>query len=67
MLARFQVPVDHVTCLALGGSAGDRLLVMTAREGLSTADLMAKPLSGSRFGMAVAPGLYLPEALFNDA
>ncbi|MBI3349410.1 MAG: SMP-30/gluconolactonase/LRE family protein [Burkholderiales bacterium] len=66
LLARFQVPVDHVTCPALGGPAGDQLLVTTAREGLSTADLMAKPLSGSLFGTAVTPGLYLPEAMFND-
>jgi L-arabinonolactonase len=67
LLARHAVPVSHVTCPALGGAAGDQLLVTTARVGLSTAELMAKPLSGSLFGMAVEPGLYLPEPLFNDA
>ena len=41
--------------------------VTTAREGLSTADLMARPLSGSLFGMPIEPGLYLPDPLFNDA
>jgi L-arabinonolactonase len=41
--------------------------VTTARAGLSTAELMAEPLSGSLFGMAVEPGLWLPEPLFNDA
>ena len=67
LLARYAVPVDHVSCPALGGPAGDQLLVTTARQELSTAALMAKPLSGSLFGMAVEPGLYLPEPLFNDA
>jgi L-arabinonolactonase len=67
LLARYTAPVSHLSCPALGGPDGTQLLVTTAREGLSTAALMAKPLSGSLFGMAVAPGLYLPEPLFNDA
>jgi L-arabinonolactonase len=67
LLARYSVPVSNVTCPAFGGPASDQILVTTAREGLSTADLMARPLSGSLFGMAVEPGLYLAEALFNDA
>jgi len=66
-LGRHAVPVPHVTCPALGGPNGDQLFVTTAREGLSTADLMAKPLSGSLFGVTVEAGLYLPDALFNDA
>jgi L-arabinonolactonase len=66
-LARYSVPVSHVTCPAFGGPAGDQILVTTARAGLSTAELMAEPLSGSLFGMAVEPGLWLPEPLFNDA
>jgi L-arabinonolactonase len=28
--------------------------------------VMARPLSGSLFGMTVEPGLFLAEALFND-
>lgn len=67
LLGRYSVPVSNVTCPAFGGAAGDQLAVTTAREGLSTAELMAMPLSGSLFGMAVEPGLYLAEALFNDA
>jgi L-arabinonolactonase len=67
LLARYSVPVSHVTCPAFGGPAGDQILVTTARAGLSTAELMAEPLSGSLFGMAVEPGLHLPEPLFNDA
>ena len=67
LLARYSVPVSHVTCPAFGGPAGDQLLVTTAREGLSTAELMARPLSGSLFGMGVEPGLHLAEPLFNDA
>ncbi|MFG6459052.1 SMP-30/gluconolactonase/LRE family protein [Roseateles sp. BYS96W] len=66
LLGRYTVPVANTTCPALGGPAGDQLLVTTAREGLSTAELMSRPLSGSLFGMAVEPGLYLPEPLFND-
>lgn len=65
-LGRYTVPVSNTTCPALGGVGGDQLLVTSAREGLSTADLMARPLSGSLFGMAVAPGLFRAEALFND-
>jgi L-arabinonolactonase len=67
LLARYSVPVSHVTCPAFGGPGGDQLLVTTARQGLSTAELMAQPLSGSLFGMSVAAELYLAEPLFNDA
>lgn len=66
MLARYTVPASHTTCPAFGGPAGDQILVTTAREGLSPGDLMARPLSGSLFGMTVQPGLFLAEALFND-
>ncbi|MFT7776044.1 SMP-30/gluconolactonase/LRE family protein [Roseateles sp.] len=66
LLARYSVPVSHVTCPALGGPGGEQVLVTTAREGLSSADLMARPLSGSLFGMALQHGLALPEPLFND-
>ena len=45
---------------------GDQLAVTTARVGLSSAELMAMPQSGSLFGMTVAAGLYLAEPLFND-
>jgi len=65
-LGRYTVPVSNTTCPAFGGLASDQLMVTTAREGLSSADLMARPLSGSLFGMSVAPGLYVAEALFND-
>ncbi|CAM4004476.1 SMP-30/gluconolactonase/LRE family protein [Roseateles saccharophilus] len=67
LLGRYAVPVSNVSCPALGGPAGDQLLVTTARQELGTAELMAMPLSGSLFGMAVEAGLYLPEPLFNDA
>jgi L-arabinonolactonase len=65
-LALYSVPVANTTCPAFGGPSGDQLAVTTARAGLSTAELMAKPLSGSLFGMTVPPGLFLPEPLFND-
>jgi L-arabinonolactonase len=65
-LARYSVPVSNTTCPAFGGPAGDQIAVTTARSGLSTAELMAKPLSGSLFAMGVEPGLFLAEPLFND-
>jgi len=66
LLARYSVPVRDVTCPAFGGPNGDHLTVTTARVALSTAELMAMPLSGSLFDMPVAAGLYLAEPLFND-
>lgn len=66
LLGRFGVPASHVTCPAMGGPNGDQILVTTAREGLDAAGLQAQPLAGSLFGMAIEPGLYLPDALFND-
>lgn len=66
LLARYSVPVRDVTCPAFGGPNGDQITVTTARVGLSSADLMAMPQSGSLFGMTVAAGLYLAEPLFND-
>ena len=66
-LSRHAVPVPNVTCPALGGPGSDELLVTTAREGLSGAELAASPGSGSLFGMRVGAGLYLAEALFADA
>lgn len=67
LLARHAAPAPHLSCPALGGPAGDRLLVTSARQALSSAQLMASPLSGSLFGMPVAPGLALAEPLFDDA
>ncbi|WP_348010171.1 SMP-30/gluconolactonase/LRE family protein [Roseateles sp.] len=66
LLGRYASPVRDVTCPALGGPAGDQILVSTARVGLSTAQQMAMPLSGSLFAMALEPGLFLAESLFND-
>jgi len=67
LLQRYSVPASNPSCPALGGPTLDQLLVTTARQDLGSAELMAKPLSGSLFGTTVQPGLYLAEALFNDA
>lgn len=67
LLSRHAAPAPNTTCPAFGGPAGDQLCVTTARDGLSSAELMAHPLSGSLMGMTVAPGLYVAEALFDDA
>lgn len=66
-LGRHAVPVSNPTCPALGGPNGDQLLVTSARAGLSSAELMSRPLSGSLFGVTVGAGLALPEPPFNDA
>lgn len=67
LVGRWTAPVINTTCPAFGGPAGDQLLVTSARAGLSSAELMAQPQSGSLFGMPVGAGLYAAEALFNDA
>lgn len=66
LLGRYRLPVRDVTCPAFGGPSGDQLVVTTARSGLSTAQLMAMPLSGSLFAMPVDRALYLADALFDD-
>ncbi|WP_422011179.1 SMP-30/gluconolactonase/LRE family protein [Roseateles sp.] len=66
LLSRHAVAAPHVTCPALGGPGGDQLFVTTAREEMSHAQIAARPLSGSLFGMTVDAGLHLPEVLFND-
>ncbi len=66
LLSRHAMPAPHVTCPALGGPAGDLLMVTTAREELNAEQLAAHPLSGSLFGMPVGAGLALPETLFAD-
>ena len=65
-LARYAVPAPNTSCPAFGGPAADQILVTTARQELSTADLMARPLSGSLFGMTVESGLFMAETLFDD-
>lgn len=66
LLARWQLPVPHSSCPALGGPAGDQLVVTTAREELSAEQLARAPDSGSLFACTVPKGLYLPETLFAD-
>lgn len=64
---RWTAPVANTTCPAFGGPSGSQLLVTTARAGLSSAELMARPQSGSLFALPVDPSLYVAETLFNDA
>jgi D-xylonolactonase len=49
LLARVTLPTSHVTNLAFGGPALDRLFVTTARAGLSAAQLQAEPQAGAVF------------------
>ncbi len=49
VVARVEVPVPHVTCVAFGGPDLRRMFITTARQGLEAAGLMAAPQSGSVF------------------
>lgn len=63
LLSRHAVPAPHVTCPALREG---ELMVTTAREEMSDAQLAAAPLAGSLFRMPVDAGIWLPDALFAD-
>jgi len=66
LLERHRVPVANPSCPALGGPAGDQLLVSTARQGLTREALQAMPLAGSLFGLSLARPLAVAETLFDD-
>ena len=51
-IAALPVPAPHSTCPAFGGAALDRMIVTTATEGMSEADLAAAPDSGKLFELA---------------
>lgn len=61
---RLELPVSQPTCVALGGPDLHWLLVTSAREGLSQAQLAAQPLAGSLM-IFEAPTQGLPESRFN--
>lgn len=67
LLQSVSVPVAHTSCPALGGERGDQLMVTTARQELSPAQLAAMPLSGSLFGLRLAQDLALADELFDDS
>ncbi|WP_033375891.1 SMP-30/gluconolactonase/LRE family protein [Leeia oryzae] len=49
LLRRVPLPVSQVTNLAFAGDRLDRLIVTSARDGLSAADLAKEPLAGGLF------------------
>jgi sugar lactone lactonase YvrE len=49
LLARVTLPASNITNLAFGGASLDRLLVTTARAGLTEEQLAQQPLAGSLF------------------
>lgn len=67
LLARHTLAAPHASCPALGGPAGNELLVSSARQDLDAAALAAHPQSGSLFGLRLPGALALPEPLFDDA
>lgn len=67
LMQRYAVPVKNPSCPALGGAGGDELLVTTARQDMSRAELLAMPQAGSLFGLRLPAALAVPEPLFNDA
>jgi L-arabinonolactonase len=66
LIETFSVPVKHPSCPALGGAAGDQLMVSTARQDLKREELVAMPLSGSLFGLRLPRALALADELFDD-
>lgn len=70
LLGRIDLPVPHISSLVYGGPHLDTLVITTARENLSEAELEEYPLSGRLFtaqpGVLGLPPLYaeLPPELF---
>ena len=49
LLAKVEVPAPHVSSCAFGGPGGNELLITTAREHMTAAEIAKYPLSGSVF------------------
>lgn len=49
LLAKVEVPAPHVSSCAFGGPDGKEMLITTAREHMSAAEIAKYPLSGSVF------------------
>ena len=63
-LESVKVPAPHVSSVALVGADLDRLLITTAREGLTHDELATNPLSGHLFSVRVGTvGLATPPAV----
>lgn len=58
------LPVSQPSCVSLGGAGLDTLLVTTAQEGMSPAQLAAEPLAGALFHTTLADVRGLPEVRF---
>lgn len=65
-ITRFVGAAPQTSCPALGGPAGDELMVTTARCELSREQLAAHPQSGSLFGLTLREALAVPETVFDD-
>lgn len=64
VIGTVEVPVPHVTCVALGGVERRRLFITTARQGMDAGGLAAHPTAGSLFAIdvevpGVAHGVYV--------
>lgn len=66
LMATYLAAAPHTSCPALGGEAGDQLMVTTARADLSRETLAAQPLSGSLFGLRLPKALAVEDTLFDD-
>lgn len=62
-LHRLKLPLSQVTCVAFGGPGLDWLMVTTARENFTAADLAREPAAGDVF-IYQAPGPGLPCAFY---
>jgi L-arabinonolactonase len=66
VLRTLRLAGPHSSCPAFGGPHLDQLMITTARQELSAADLAAWPLSGSLFTRQMEAPLGVPDALFDD-
>lgn len=66
VVASIAVPVKNPSCPAIGGAAMDQLMVTSARQELSRAQLEQMPLSGSLFGVQLDAPLGVSDTLFDD-
>jgi len=66
LMGQYTAPAAHTSCPAIGGDAGDQLMLTTARTELGRDALAAQPLSGSLFGLRLPGALGVADALFED-
>ncbi len=67
VVAEYPLPTAHVSSVAFGGRALDRLFATSARQALTAADLAAQPLAGGLFEVVGHGATGLPGGVWRDA